>query len=1570
MNLTTKTDIIKSPAIRPLRYNLIFKAILPAFAGLHFFESIKEILKNNHQLKLTKMKKCILLLLGAFLFYFGTNAQTTIPGGYFNVDRTLTLANSPYVTSNQDVATGVTVTIEEGVEIRFNSDTYFQVFGTLNAKGVKFTANNGSTAKGYWRGLYVAYEGFSYFGNINLDSCTVEYAQNIWCRKGALTLRKTTIDNFSGNGVLLYAQGTFNITESTIKNCNAHPINLNGPGILTGSNSNILTGNTNDYIYFEFNDVSSGNFYTPKFDIPYRLTTFRVGTNATWNIEPGVEIKSFNSEITINGKIKALGTSDKPVVFDMHPGASDWRGINITNSAVDTACIFQHCIFKSAKNNNDAYVAMGINAASPSFENCKFTDNGRNLFVTGISNPTFTNCNFEPSTILSAESYNIGMDMNANIDFSSDSIKFNNNEIRAVRILPSTVINDGHLKKLSFKNLDNPTYCLYGQTIVHDTASLVIDPGVVIKCRQYDAYIMANGTLTGIGTEAEPIVYTHIADDSFGNPLDSENNGQAAISNSNSGRLMLYGTTTSQIKNWKIHYGGYNSGNWAVYVSKGNIVENCEIKNSHRGIYFYDNAQVLNNSFSNINSYPLGRKVNQGNPVLIGNTVSSVGTLGILIGEFANDSPTLKSFDFAGLTNVAYVVESNLAIAAGNVVTVDPGVVLKFQNNNSGFLTINGALKSIGTESNKIIFTSINDDSAGGDTNNNGTSTTPGASDWQGLDFTGTASDTENIMKNCEVRYSGYYYFYTSVRITDCRVVMDSTLVNFCYWGAVGIFGTANPEITNCQFYNLNNAPIYMDMFSNPTFSGNTVANLPRIGLRIRGGNIEGTIPVRNFAGYDNISYIIEEEMTVPNTKELIIPDGLSFKGNGLWRIRGKLNVQGTSVNPVVFSAQEDDLYGSPKDMQQNGNTTPGNGGNYFIFYDESDDASTIENALFRYSATIPIQTNNASPKILNTTFRNIAFEGVSLAGSSAPTINNCTFDNIAFPFRISLVTYPAETAGNAITGSTGRAIRVVNETLTQNATLVKREFAGIANIPYAFQNYTVGTAAILTIKPGVVCKFVQNGYMNVQNGLIAKGGGTTDSTIVFTADRDDFYGGDTYGDGDSNLPNNNWWQGIYFYNEAIDANCILENCTFKNGSYWYYPYPGYEGYWPSNRGAVTLNNASPTIKSCLFEANYFGIISFNTSLPTITNCDFVGTDPTYGYGVWNQTSTNTVTAENCWWNHNTGPKNATNNPGGLGERVSNYVDFTPWATQLAKPVLGDVSMNGEVKPYDASLVLQHSVAVIILTDKQKGVADVSGNGIISSYDASLILQYSVGLISRFDPEPEGTKSAFSNGFVAVSFPALISEPNKKTFEIPVKVSTGAGIKAVDMKYAINRNHIKFLQVKKDNFPADINILAGFNSQTGEVIVAMASAYDLNLNDQEIMLEFEFVGAELAESQFNLATLMANDDIMTDVGTATIISKSTVTGIGDPSQLSEPIVYTGNEGIHARFNLTEAGSDLDIRLVDMAGRTLYRKMVKNMVPGMQYIDLSYSDFDKPGRGICILHLNAGNFSYSKKVLIK
>lgn len=59
---------------------------------------------------------------------------------------------------------------------------------------------------------------------------------------------------------------------------------------------------------------------------------------------------------------------------------------------------------------------------------------------------------------------------------------------------------------------------------------------------------------------------------------------------------------------------------------------------------------------------------------------------------------------------------------------------------------------------------------------------------------------------------------------------------------------------------------------------------------------------------------------------------------------------------------------------------------------------------------------------------------------------------------------------------------------------------------------------------------------------------------------------------------------------------------------------------------------------------------------------------------------------------------------------------------------LGDVNNDGKISAYDASLVLQHTVKLIDLTDVP--AADVDKNGKITAYDASLILQYTVGLVT------------------------------------------------------------------------------------------------------------------------------------------------------------------------------------------------------------------------------------------------
>jgi len=64
--------------------------------------------------------------------------------------------------------------------------------------------------------------------------------------------------------------------------------------------------------------------------------------------------------------------------------------------------------------------------------------------------------------------------------------------------------------------------------------------------------------------------------------------------------------------------------------------------------------------------------------------------------------------------------------------------------------------------------------------------------------------------------------------------------------------------------------------------------------------------------------------------------------------------------------------------------------------------------------------------------------------------------------------------------------------------------------------------------------------------------------------------------------------------------------------------------------------------------------------------------------------------------------------------------------------LLGDVTGNGEVTSYDASLAAQYAIGLISLTADAVQRADVTENGQVSSYDASLIAQCAIGLIDSF----------------------------------------------------------------------------------------------------------------------------------------------------------------------------------------------------------------------------------------------
>ncbi|MFZ1986370.1 MAG: hypothetical protein WAU91_18310, partial [Desulfatitalea sp.] len=150
-------------------------------------------MKSCHSAKFTaQIAVCLILLL--LSFGPGAMADTTV-SGTIAVDTTWTMAGSPYIVNSSIRVQGIdgadaitTLTIEPGVEIRFNANTYLYIGagsgnpGALVAQGtsaapIRFTANTTNPAPGFWRG--VQFQDTTHDATTRMEHCNVEYAGSV-----------------------------------------------------------------------------------------------------------------------------------------------------------------------------------------------------------------------------------------------------------------------------------------------------------------------------------------------------------------------------------------------------------------------------------------------------------------------------------------------------------------------------------------------------------------------------------------------------------------------------------------------------------------------------------------------------------------------------------------------------------------------------------------------------------------------------------------------------------------------------------------------------------------------------------------------------------------------------------------------------------------------------------------------------------------------------------------------------------------------------------------------------------------------------------------------------------------------------------------------------------------------------------------------------------------------------------------------------------------------------------------------------------------------------------------------
>ena len=363
--------------------------------------------------------------------------------------------------------------------------------------------------------------------------------------------------------------------------------------------------------------------------------------------------------------------------------------------------------------------------------------------------------------------------------------------------------------------LGGETYVASGIVRVPLGETLTVQPGAVVKFQNSSSALEVDGTLLGIGSPAQPIVFTSIHDDTVGVALATRAPapGDWRRLNCNSD------SDASRIEHVEVRFAGARSGfgDPSLMLSGSDmIVRNCLVRDGA------GNALVLASSFApsiqlgsrpsvedcrfeNCAGFAIDGCIWAALPGLRNNTASGnqggdVVRVGPADGRLGGNE-VLESISVGPENGIAGVIFMDFGFhvqGPGTVFTIRAGTILKSGRVNS-LVNRDAELRVEGTPGNRVVFTSAPDDDFGGDSFNDGaTQGTPG--DWQ---FLRLLIGSRSNLNGALFRYAGTGFRNSTLAISSSEVTLTHSIIERCAGSGVHFEdnrpGAAPVVITDCE---------------------------------------------------------------------------------------------------------------------------------------------------------------------------------------------------------------------------------------------------------------------------------------------------------------------------------------------------------------------------------------------------------------------------------------------------------------------------------------------------------------------------------------------------------------------------------------------------------------------------------------------------------------------------------------------------------------------------------------------------------------------------------------------------